>query len=185
MVRFHHAQGIAVGTASIVEPGSVVKSERLRNECVVIHPRADGVSPPSLFWRRAIFRLPAWLFGILDQFPPVGPDDAPFLVELIQDHNLVWKLDDLLGASVVKNDARETLRIAAGHRIIRQRGGNLRDSISRLMGYEGFPPLRCIRQLVFRLSIRRHRLRSIGLDSFGPAPGEFPNPGKAAPRSGT
>src|SRR5207244_36561 len=105
VVRFHYAQSVAVGTPRIVEPGSVIKSEGLGDERVVINPFADRVTPPPLFWWGSTFGRPPWLFGILGQFPPVRPDDAPFLIELIQDHNLVRSLYDLLCAGIMKNDA--------------------------------------------------------------------------------
>jgi hypothetical protein len=79
------AQVGAMRAAGSIEPGSLVGSDGRDNERVIIRPLAHRISEPPRF-------------GILGEFPAVGPDDAPDFVVLIQDSYLLWRLKDLSGS---------------------------------------------------------------------------------------
>jgi len=110
----------------------------------------------------------------------VGPDGAPLLVELIQDDHLRRGLENLFRVGVVQDDAGKPLRIAAGHRIVGECRGDLRDAKRRLVGHERGPTFWRERQLVFRPPVRRHRLRPVGLNGHVSSLGELPDPGESA-----
>src|SRR5207253_2650129 len=86
VIRLDHVQRVAVRTPGVVEPRAIVESIRVGDERVVIHPSADRVAPETGFrWRRT-FDVPPGYLGIGRELSPIGPDDAPFLVDLIEDH---------------------------------------------------------------------------------------------------
>src|SRR5258708_40065486 len=111
MVPFLHAHRIAVRAAGVIQPGSVVHPNRLRPERAAVYPLAYRVAPPP------------WV-GVFGKRAPVRPDDAPFLVELIQDEHLVRSMNDLARSEIMKNDSRKPLGIADVHGIIHKGGGN-------------------------------------------------------------
>src|SRR5258705_4439741 len=165
LVFFPHAHRVAVRTTGVIEPRPVVESSRLGDERIVIRPAADGIAPPPRFVE---------LFGKL---PAVGPDRAPFLVELVQNHDVLRRLDDPARSEIVKNDAREALRIAPRHRIVGQRGWHHRHPERRLVGQKRCPAFSGVRQLVLRLSIGGHLLRAIRVDAGSSARGWLPDAG--------
>src|SRR6266511_4351003 len=95
LVFFPDTHRVAVRTAGIIEPRSVVESARLGDKRVVVHPAPDGIAPPP------------WLVKLFGKLPAVGPDRAPFLVELVQDHHVLGRLDDPARSEIMKNDPRE------------------------------------------------------------------------------
>src|SRR5882762_7915733 len=91
LVFFPHPHRVAVRTTAVIEPRPVVESGRLGDERIVICPSADGIAPPPRFVK---------LLGKL----PVGPDRAPLLVELVQNHHVLRSLDDPARPEIVKNE---------------------------------------------------------------------------------
>src|SRR5260370_15254941 len=95
----------------------------------------------------------------------------PFLVEFVQDHHVLRRLYDPAGSEIVKNNAWKSLRIAPGHRIIRQCRRHLRHSERRLMGHEGLPSQSREGYLVLGLPVRWHGPRPRALQpATGPPP---------------
>ena len=77
-----HPHRVAVRTTSIIEPRSFVESGGLSEKREVIHPAAYGVAPPPRF------------VDLFRKLPAIGPNRAPFLVEFIQNDNILGRLDD-------------------------------------------------------------------------------------------
>src|SRR5258705_9174161 len=102
LVFLPDAHRIAVRTAGIVEPRSVVEPVGLRGKRVVIHPAADGIAPPP------------WFIHLFGNLPAVGPDRAPLLVELVENHHIFGRLDDPARPEIVEPDPGKTPRLPSG-----------------------------------------------------------------------
>src|SRR5262245_54540576 len=62
--------------------------------------------------------VPAWI-RVLRQGTTIRPDDAPSLLEHVEDEHLVRRLDDLKGTQLVEHLARKSPRVAyRGKRIV-------------------------------------------------------------------
>src|SRR3984893_5361548 len=180
MILFDYVQGVTVRPTGIIEPGAVIKSVRFGYKRVVVHPLAGGISPPSRLGR--IGRAPGRVRGILWKLPAIGPDNAPFLIEFVKDHHVLRSLYDPACSEVVKNNARKALRITAGHRVVRQCGGNLRHSKGRLMSHECLAAQRREGQLMLRFSIGGILPRACGLHTRAWPCSGLPNAGEIALR---
>src|SRR5687768_16337756 len=85
LIPFFRAQEVAVRTARRVNPGAFVESRRLRNESEIVLPSARGVPvEPRLIE----------IGGVGRQLPTVGADDAPFVVEHVQDDDVLRALNE-------------------------------------------------------------------------------------------
>src|SRR5580700_8128496 len=102
MILFDYVQSVAMRPAGIIEPGAVIKSVGFGYKCVVVHPFADGISPPSRL--RRIGRAPGRVRCILWKLPAIGPDHAPFLIEFVKDHHVLRSLYDPACSEVVKHN---------------------------------------------------------------------------------
>src|ERR1051326_6678152 len=153
LVPLLNAHRVAVRPARVIEPGSLIKSGPLGDKRVVVLPLTDGITPP------------ARLFNVLREIAAVGPDGAPLLVKQVQDDDVFRSLYDPARPEVMKNDAREALRITTGYRIICQRGGDLRDAKRRFVGQKRFASRWGERQFMFWLPVRRHLLSAVGVDT--------------------
>src|ERR1051326_5076512 len=77
---------VAVRTAEMIEPGSVVITNGLDDERISF-PFADRVSPPCRI-------------RILGEFAAIRPDGAPYVMELHVLQHPVWSLNELKGPQV-------------------------------------------------------------------------------------
>ena len=71
---FFYTQIVAMRTAHVIEPSSVIRPSGLDHQGVVVHPLAYRIPEPTRF-------------RVFGGFSSVGPDDPPYLVELVEkDH---------------------------------------------------------------------------------------------------
>ena len=84
----------------------------------------------------------------------------------------------------MKNDPREPLRIASGHRVVGQRRRHHRHAERGLVRQKRGSPFGRVRQLVLRLAVGGHLLRASGVDAGTGARGGLPDAGNVAPRCG-
>src|SRR5579859_5835419 len=117
MILFDYMQSVAVRPTGIIEPRAVIKSVRFGYKRIVVHPSADGISPPSRLGR--IGRAPSRVRCILWKLTAIGPNHAPFLIKFVKDHHVLRSLYDPACSEVVKNNARKALGITARHRVVR------------------------------------------------------------------
>src|SRR5579863_7729575 len=95
----------AVRVAGIIEPGPLVRTDRLDDKREIILPLSYRISVPSRI-------------GILRNLPPVFPYDAPYLLVLIQHEHFAGSLNDLKRPQFKQQIARESSRIATVKRIV-------------------------------------------------------------------
>ena len=77
-----HAQIAAMRTACTIDPGFFIRPYRLHDKRVIIHPLSYRISEPPRF-------------GIIGEFPAIGPNEPPDLVELVQEDHALGRLKDL------------------------------------------------------------------------------------------
>ncbi len=119
-------QVLAVRAAGMIDPAARIHTDCINHESVIVHPLPDGIAVPS--------RL-----GIFRKLAPVSPDDPVISIKLIQDDDLVGRLNEFNGSQFVKLHPREAERIALVARIVGQRRRNLPDARSGgLIGFERF-----------------------------------------------
>ena len=98
MKTFGHTEGIGVGVAVIIEPAPIVESDGFGNERVAF-PLANGISEPGLG-------------RFLGKTTAVGENLAEVIELLIQEHNDVSCLDDLVRKISHQHPIRNAVRYA-------------------------------------------------------------------------
>src|ERR1700688_3208875 len=91
----------------LIEPGSVVKTGRVNDECASV-PFANRVSEPSRV-------------RILGKFSPVRPDFAPCVIPLEELQHPARNLNDLDRCGGIKQNAWDTQGITDHHGVISKR----------------------------------------------------------------
>ena len=86
-----------------IEPASLVAPDRIDDEGVIVLPTSDRVSVPPRV--RRVGGSPAYVFGKLSS---VGPDFAPYSVELKEFERLARHLRESNSSHLIKRGARET-----------------------------------------------------------------------------
>src|SRR5437879_13600836 len=131
MEYFLDVQIAAVRATDIIQPGPFIHAHGVNHKRVIVHPLANRIPVPPRF-------------GIFGKFSPVRPDDAPIVVELIQEKHLVLGLSELDYPEFKKLHARETLWVTEVHRVIYLPRGDCSDARSRFIGSESFFPESCV-----------------------------------------
>src|SRR5262249_25624625 len=116
--RFRDACLLADRTAGRIEPDAIVRhhADRLDFKGVVVHPSAHRIPEESRF-----SKLAADLDTTVHELrkpSAVGPDDAPPIVVVIEDIDLVLVLEELREPDVVVVVPRHSERFAAVSRIV-------------------------------------------------------------------